>query len=82
VPRKWHARFWNGGGRSDPLAYRNRDLRMVKLKQKISGCFRAEQGARRFCRLRTYLSTMRKQRKGVLQALEEACRGRPLNPTS
>jgi len=59
-----------------------RDLRMVKLKQKISGCFRAEQGARRFCRLRTYLSTMRKQGKAILKALEEACRGRPLNPTS
>jgi transposase len=57
-----------------------RDLRMIKLQQKTSGCFRTEEGARQFCRIRSYLSTMRKQGKGILQALEKACRGAPLSP--
>jgi transposase len=56
-----------------------RDLRMVKLQQKIGGCFRSEEGARRFCRIRSYISTVRKQGKGVMQALDKACRGEPLS---
>jgi len=56
-----------------------RDLRMTKLKQKISGCFRSEAGAEAFCRLRSYVSTMRKQGKNVLAALEAAVEGHPFS---
>ncbi len=56
-----------------------RDLRMVKLQQKTSGGFRTEDGARRFCRIRSYISTTRKQGRGALQVFAGACRGKPLS---
>lgn len=56
-----------------------RDLRMAKLKQKISGSFRSEAGAAAFCRLRSYVSTMRKQGKAVLAVLQAAIEGQPLS---
>jgi transposase len=46
-----------------------RDLRMSKLQQKISGCFRTENGANIFCRIRGYISTLRKQGHDLLPAL-------------
>ena len=46
-----------------------RDIRMMKVQQKISGCFRSWQGAEQFCSLRTYISTIRKQGLNVWDAL-------------
>ncbi len=57
-----------------------RDLRMMKLKQKISGCFRSEEGARQFCRIRGYLSSLRKQGHNVLDALIELFSGNAQSP--
>ena len=54
-----------------------RDLRMIKVQQKISGCFRTEEGIVRFCRLRSYLSTLRKQKLSVFAALKQAMIGHP-----
>jgi transposase len=57
-----------------------RDLRMMKLKQKISGGFRSAEGANMFCRIRGYLSTLRKQGIPVLDALVNLFMGNPVFP--
>ena len=57
-----------------------RDLRMIKVQQKISGTFRDATGADAFCRIRGYISTLRKQTRQVLTALEQAFLGHPLLP--
>lgn len=49
-----------------------RDLRMMKVRQKISGCFRTAAGAETFATLRTVLSTARKQGWSLIQTLQES----------
>jgi len=57
-----------------------RDVRMVKVKQKVSGSFRTEQGAKTFCAIRSYISTVRKQGGNVIDAIQDALNGNPFLP--
>ena len=57
-----------------------RDIRMMKVQQKISGCFRSWHGAQQFCRLRSYISTIRKQGLNVWEALGSLFDGDILMP--
>ena len=54
-----------------------RDLRMVKLQQKISGCWRTLAGARAFLTVRSYVSTARKHGINPLHALRQLFQGSP-----
>jgi transposase len=57
-----------------------RDIRMIKVKQKVSGGFRSLNGAQMFCRIRGYLSTMKKQGFNMYEALRSVCRLEPMQP--
>lgn len=57
-----------------------RDLRMVKVQQKISNCFRSELGAKIFCRIRGYISTCLKQEYELLPILTNAMQGNVFLP--
>jgi transposase len=58
-----------------------RDIRMVKVQQKVSGCFRSLDGAHAFCRIRGSISTLRKQGLSVLHALQAVMLGHPVFPS-
>ena len=53
------------------------DIRMCKVRQKISGCFRSAAGPEIFCRIRGYISTARKQGLNIMEAITNAILGQP-----
>lgn len=57
-----------------------REVRMIKVKQKVSGGFRTLEGAKDFARIRGYLSTARKNAVNVFGAIREAFSGQPFIP--
>lgn len=57
-----------------------RDLRMQKLRQKISGCFRGKEGADVFCCIRSYISTAKKNGLTAMDAITRAIKGHPFVP--
>ena len=58
-----------------------RDIRMVKVKQKVSGTFRTHSGPDTFCAIRSYISTVRKQDHNVIDAIHNAFVGQPFIPS-
>ena len=59
-----------------------RDIRMAKLKQKVSGCLRTTAGARQFCAIRSYLSTAAKNGLSFFDALVMLTKGGPWMPAA
>jgi transposase len=59
-----------------------RDIRMIKLRQKVSGCLRTLTGARQFCAIRSYLSTAAKHDLSSFDALVMLTESRPWIPSA
>lgn len=58
------------------------EIRMIKVRQKVSGCQRTLTGAQRFCAIRSYLATARKHAVTFFDALVQLAEGRPWMPTT
>ena len=56
-------------------------LRMSKIRQKVSGCFRTNEGATTFFTIRSYLQTMRKQQACLFDCLVSVFKGQPIQPS-
>ena len=59
-----------------------REIRMIKIRQKVSGCLRTPAGAEQFCLIRSYLATTAKHGIGLLTALTQLTNGRPWLPST
>lgn len=57
-----------------------RDLRMIKVKQKVSGCFRSQTHAQYFAVIRGYISTIKKNKRKVLRNIHQAFLEKPYLP--
>ena len=57
-----------------------RTMRMLKVKQKVSGCLRTLEGSRNFCIIRSYLATLAKQGRNLLEALVLTAQEQPPDP--
>jgi hypothetical protein len=57
-----------------------RDIRMAKVKMKVSGGFRSKDGAEFYVILRSYIETARKQAHNAFEALVDLFRGKPFTP--
>lgn len=73
-------RYWSDQAVSFDNNQGERDLRMAKLHDKISGCFRTLAGAKAFCAVRSYLQTARKHGMGGLDVLVQLFKGDPWLP--
>ena len=73
-------RYWSDPRVSFDNNQGERDLRMAKLQQKISGCFRTLAGAKSFCAVRSYLQTAHKHGLPSLDVLVQLFRGSPWLP--
>src|SRR5204863_9410068 len=72
--RDWRAPPDNNGS--------ERDIRMIKLRQKVPGCLRTLTGTRQFCAIRSYLSTAAKHGMHFFDALVMLTKGQPWTPVA
>ncbi len=66
--------------KKDPFFMIYFSIRMVKVKQKVSGCFRSIDGAKRFAQIRSYILTVKKNGLNIFDALKNAVIGTPFMP--